>query len=97
MTKEEIIGVWVNIVWQEDFTGEHQSVYLSFSDDPVEGECDSFGVQDSEVFYYLNAHEQELLGTALAENAEAISFNDEWRIQLSHGVDWNIVTDWSQS
>jgi hypothetical protein len=57
-------GAWCNIKWRD--SGEKSHVYISFSDYNEDNDCDGFGVDDSDVFFY----------TSTVENFERLLLND---------------------
>lgn len=52
----EPIGVRATIRWSD--TGEELEVYFSFGEYDEETDCDTFGVPDSEIFFYCTDEEE---------------------------------------
>lgn len=92
-----IIGVKCAIQWHDDNNGGLQDVYISFSEELFnhEGETaeeDIHGVPDEEIFFYLNKEQVESLTSAILNEEDYWSIEDEdWFIDLSEGCE--AITD----
>lgn len=92
------IGAVVSIHWTDDNDDDStQNVYVSFSEELFDHrneplEKDIYGVPDVDIFYYLNAEEQEALGQAISNGASRVQFNDEWFIDLDWGIEYGYQT-----
>jgi hypothetical protein len=94
------IGAVVSIHWTDDSDDDStQNVYVSFSDEVFDHrnepmEKDIFGVPDVDIFYYLNAEEQEALGRAISSGDTRVQFNEEWFIDLDWGIEYATPARW---
>jgi hypothetical protein len=52
-----LVGMDAKIMWDDSYTSDY---YLSFSKDPVDLRWDDFGVQDSNIFHYLDGIKEAL-------------------------------------
>lgn len=72
INERQVIGASVQISdWYDDGT---TTVYVSFSEDPVDGLFDDYGIADDEIFYYYKDI-KEVVRTAIAGH------EDGWRIK----------------
>ena len=86
-----IIGVKCSIMYHDEVQSAPHPVYISFGTcDYDDQQVDSFGVDDDKVFFYLNKEEVESLTSAILneENywtTEDNPLNSEWYIDLTKG------------
>jgi hypothetical protein len=72
-----LVGIDALVQWDDD--SDTRTYYLSFSKDPVYLQWDDFGVQDDDVFYYLD-------GIKEAISVIWNTHDDGWQI-----IDGNLV------
>jgi hypothetical protein len=77
-------GIECGIVWDDSPDG-YQDVYISFGqydhDDP-NATTDSFGINDEDIFFYLDEEELAHLFKCIAEHRDKFSVGAGWWVDL---------------
>lgn len=91
-TNRTPIGMWVSVSFAND-PNEVLYRYISFGEYDEDSECDTYGVPDTQMFYYFDQSEVDSFMRAVEAKQDLYMVTDEWYIIIYDGVDYEYSED----
>lgn len=98
VTNRTLIGMWANIAFEwtdislaDDHSDKVLYRYFSFGEYDEDSECDTYGVPDTQMFYYFDQDEVEGLMRAVEAKQDLYRVSDDWYIILCDGIEYEYL------